>query len=141
MKSIRQWLATNFAIEIKIFTILIMLATVGIMLHDLYIGGALMPNFYHFSSHDWWIWFWLNVAGVIINTTLLINNKCIKCKLLSDLMLQLSGLLILLMGWVFLARYPPLNGFMIAYPLWGVLIVLAGRYMGKRNRELHKLLE
>lgn len=140
MKSIRQWISTHFATEIKIFTILIMLTTVCIMLYARYIGGDLMPNFYHFSKHDWWFWFWANVLGVIINIALLINNKCIKCRLLSDLMLQLSGLLILLMGWAFLAKYPPLNGFMIAYPIWGILIIVAGRHMGKRNRELSKLL-
>lgn len=140
MKSIRQWLITHFAIEIKIFTILIMVTTVFIMLYDRYINNSLMPNFYHFSKHDWWFWLWVNIASTIINTILLINTKCIKCRLLSDLMLQLSGFLILLMGWAFLAKYPPLNSFMFTYPIWGILIIVAGRHMGKHNRELHKLL-
>lgn len=140
MNSIKQWIVVHFATEIKVFTILIMLATAGVMLYDRNINKEVMPNFYQVSRHDWWFWFLVNILGVIVNATLLINTKCIKCRLLSDLMLQLSGFLILLMGWAFLAVYPPLNGFMITYPIWGILIIVAGRHMGKRNRELHNLL-
>ena len=133
MKSIKQWVVVHFATELKIFTILIMLVTLGVMLYDRHINDAAMPNFYQVSKDDWW--FIANLSGVIVNITLLINTKCIKCRLLSDLMLQLSGFLILLMGWAFLAMYPPLNGFMVAYPIWGILIIVAGRHMGKRNRQ------
>lgn len=140
MKSIKQWVVVHFATELKIFTILIMLVTLGVMLYDRRINDAVMPNFYQVSKDDWWFWFIANLSGVIVNITLLINTKCIKCRLLSDLMLQLSGFLILLMGWAFLAAYPPLNGFMVAYPIWGSLIIVAGRHMGKHNRELHQQL-
>ena len=140
MKSIKQWIVVHFATEIKVFTILIMLATAGIMLYDRHINDTIMPNFYQVSKLDWWFWFWANVSGVVINIALLINTSCIKCRLVGDLMLQLSGFLILLMGWAFLAVYPPLNGFMIVYPIWGILIIVAGRHMGKCNRELHQLL-
>lgn len=136
MKSIKQYLIVNFATEMKIFTIFIMLATACVMVYDRHITGGIMPSFYQISKHDWWFWLLANVSGVIINTALLLNTKCIKCRLLSDLMLQLSGFLILLMGWAFLALYPPLNAFMIAYPIWGILIIIAGRHMGKRNRKL-----
>lgn len=135
MKSIKQWVVVNFAIEFKIFTIFIMLLTSGVMLYDRYINDAAMPNFYQISGDDWWFWFIANLSGTILNIILLIKTKCIKCRLLSDLMLQLSGFLILLMGWVFLAAYPPLNGFMVTYPIWGGLIIVAGRHMGKRNRQ------
>ena len=140
MKSIKQWVVVHFATELKIFTILIMLLTLGVMLYDRHINGAVMPNFYQVSKDDWWFWFIANLSGVIVNITLLINTKCIKCRLLSDLMLQLSGFLILLMGWAFLAAYPPLNAFMVLYPIWGILIIVAGRHMGKANRELHQQL-
>lgn len=139
MKTIKQWVVVHFATEIKLFTILVMFATVCVMLYDKHVNDGAMPNFYQVSRHDWWFWLSANIAGVVINTTLLLNTKCIKCRLVSDLMLQLSGFLILLMGWAFLAGYPPLNGFMITYPLWGILIIVAGRHMGKRNRELHRL--
>ena len=135
MKSIKQWVVVHFATELKIFTILIMLVTLGVMLYDRHINDAAMPNFYQVSKDDWWFWFIANLSAVNLNITLLINTKCIKCRLLSDLMLQLSGFLILLMGWAFLAMYPPLNGFMVAYPIWGILIIVAGRHMGKRNRQ------
>lgn len=141
MKSIKEWVVEHLATELKIFTILIMLLTMGIMLYDRHIDNVVMPNFYQVSEDDWWFWFIANLSGVIVNITLLINTKCIKCRLLSDLMLQLSGFLILLMGWAFLAVYPPLNAFMVAYPIWGILIIVAGRHMGKRNRELHQRLE
>lgn len=140
MKSIKQWVVVHFATELKIFTILIMLLTLGVMLYDRHINDAVMPNFYQVSKDDWWFWFIANLSGVIVNITLLINTKCIKGRLLSDLMLQLSGFLILLMGWAFLAAYPPLNAFMVLYPIWGILIIVAGRHMGKRNRELHQQL-
>nr|DAN74093.1 MAG TPA: hypothetical protein [Caudoviricetes sp.] len=140
MKSIKQWVVVHFATELKIFTIFIMLLTLGVMLYDRHINDAVMPNFYQVSKDDWWFWFIANLSGVIVNITLLINTKCIKCRLLSDLMLQLSGFLILLMGWAFLAAYPPLNAFMVLYPIWGILIIVAGRHMGKANRELHQQL-
>lgn len=140
MKSIKQWVVVNFATELKIFTIFIMLLTLCVMLYDRHINDAVMPNFYQVSKDDWWFWFTANLSGVIVNITLLINTKCIKCRLLSDLMLQLSGFLILLMGWAFLAAYPPLNAFMVLYPIWGILIIVAGRHMGKANRELHQQL-
>lgn len=140
MKSIKQWVVVYFATELKIFTILIMLLTLGVMLYDRHINDAVMPNFYQVSKDDWWFWFIANLSGVIVNITLLINTKCIKRRLLSDLMLQLSGFLILLMGWAFLAAYPPLNAFMVLYPIWGILIIVAGRHMGKANRELHQQL-
>lgn len=140
MKSIKQWVVVHFATELKIFTIFIMFVTLGVMLYDRHINDTVMPNFYQVSKDDWWFWFIANLSGVVVNITLLINIKCIKCRLLSDLMLQLSGFLILLMGWAFLAVYPPLNGFMVAYPIWGILIIVAGRHMGKRNRELHQQL-
>lgn len=140
MKSIKQWVVVHFATELKIFTILIMLLTLGAMLYDRHINDAVMPNFYQVSKDDWWFWFLANLSGAIANITLLINTKCIKCRLLSDLMLQLSGFLILLMGWAFLAAYPPLNAFMVLYPIWGILIIVAGRHMGKANRELHQQL-
>ena len=129
MKSIKQWVVVHFATELKIFTILIMLLTLGVMLYDRHINDAVMPNFYQVSKDDWWFWFIANLSGVIVNITLLINTKCIKCRLLSDLM-----------GWAFLAAYPPLNAFMVLYPIWGILIIVAGRHMGKRNRELHQQL-
>ena len=140
MKSIWKWIASHFAIETKVFTIFIMFATVCIMLDNRYFGKGPMLDFYQFSKHDWWFWLLINILGVILNTGLLINTKCIKCRLLSDLMLQLSGFLILLMGWVFIVKYPPLNGFMITYPIWGILVIVVGRHMGKRSRELRKLL-
>lgn len=140
MKSIKQWVIIHFATEIKILTILIMLVTAGIMLYDRCINSTIMPNFYQMGKHDWYFWFWANVSGVVINVSLLTNTTCIKCRLISDLMLQLSGFLILLMGWIFLALYPPLNVFMVTYSVWGVLIIIAGRYMGKHNRKLKQLL-
>ena len=140
MKSIKQWVVVHFATEIKLFTIFVMLLTVAVMLYDRHVNDAVMPSFYHVSKHDWWFWLLANLSGAIVNIVLLINTKCIKCRLVSDLMLQLSGFLILLMGWAFIALFPPLNGFMVAYPIWGILIIVAGRHMGKRNRELHQQL-
>ena len=140
MKSIKQWMIIHFATEIKMLTILIMLVTAGVMLYDRYINSTIMLNFYQMGKHGWDFWFWVNVSGVVINVSLLTNATCIKCRLISDLMLQLSGFLILLMGWVFLAPHLPLNVFTVTYSVWGILIIIAGRYMGKHNRKLKQLL-
>ena len=51
------------------------------------------------------------------------------------LLLQISGILLLIIGWAFIAQYPPLNALMVIYPTWGIGMVVAGRHMGKRTRE------
>ena len=64
MKTIKQWVVVHFATEIKLFTILVMFATVCVMLYDKHVNDAAMPNFYQVSRHDWWFWLSANIARV-----------------------------------------------------------------------------
>ena len=132
---IKHWLIVHCAEFFKTATSFIMFFTAGLMWYDYVSGTHIIPEYFHFTSWDFQFWLVMLVLSAILQLTMLLNVKCVKCRLISDLMLQLSGLLLLIIGWAFIAKYPPLHILMIIYPTWGMAMVILGRHMGKRSRK------
>lgn len=63
-------------------------------------------------------------------------SDCLKCRTWGDLLLQLSGLVLLIIGLMFIAAYPPFSWLMGAFPILGMLFVLVGRILGNESRRL-----
>ena len=123
----------NCAESFKAITGLMMFGTVLLMLMDKVQRRDILPDYFQFTNYDWWVW-------VIILTSIGTSNLIMlffvnKCRVFSDLLLQISGILLLIIGWAFIAHYPPLNVLMVIYPTWGIGMVVAGRHIGKRTRE------
>ena len=123
----------NCAESFKAITGLMMFGTVLLMLMDKVQRRDILPDYFQFTNYDWWVW-------VIILTSIGTSNLIMlffvnKCRVFSDLLLQISGILLLIIGWAFIAHYPPLNVLMVIYPTWGIGMVVAGRHMGKRTRD------
>ena len=131
MERFKNWLIV--AESFKAITGLMMFGTVLLMLMDKVQRRDILPDYFQFTNYDWWVW-------VIILTSIGASNLIMlffvnKCRVFSDLLLQISGILLLIIGWAFIAHYPPLNVLMVIYPTWGIGMVVAGRHMGKRTRD------
>lgn len=134
MEKFKNWVIVHIAEELKIITASIMLLTVGLMIYD-YNVDTLLPSYFQFTEYDWWFWIITLSIISIANVYGLVYVDYYRCRILGDLVLQLSGFILLLFGWAFIANYPPLNIFMVLYPIWGIAMIIAGRHMGKRSRK------
>ena len=133
MERFKNWLIVHCAESFKAITGLMMFGTVLLMLMDKVQRRDILPDYFQFTNYDWWVW-------VIILTSIGASNLIMlffvnKCRVFSNLLLQISGILLLIIGWAFIAHYPPLNVLMVIYQTWGIGMVVAGRHMGKRTRE------
>lgn len=141
MDTLKRKIIVNLAAELKIATAIIMYATIAAILYDLHVDASFLPNYYHFSARDCIGWiaalFILGTANIIM----IFYRECYRCRMVADLVLQLSGMLLLLMGWAFFTKYPPANIPMFFYPAWGIGMIVAGRHMGKRSREKYQSLQ
>ena len=135
MERLKNWLIVHCAENFKITTSIMMLGTALSMLMDKLQGSDILPDYFQFTNTSWWVWaIILTIVGTS-NLIMLLFVNCCKCRVFSDVLLQISGILLLIIGWVFIAHYPPLNALMVIYPIWGIGMVVAGRHMGKRTRE------
>lgn len=135
MERVKNWLIVHCAESFKIITGLMMFGTVYLMLVDKIQNRRVLPDYFQFTNYDWWLWVIILTSVGTSNLIMLFFINCYKSRVFSDLLLQISGILLLIIGWAFIAQYPPLNALMIIYPTWGVAMVIAGRHMGKRTRQ------
>ena len=135
MERFKNWLIVHCAESFKAITGLMMFGTVLLMLMDKVQRRDILPDYFQFTNYDWWVWVIILTSIGTSNLIMLFFVNCYKCRVFSDLLLQISGILLLIIGWAFIAQYPPLNALMVIYPTWGIGMVVAGRHMGKRTRE------
>ena len=88
-------------------------------------GVDVLDNFIAVSGYDAYGW-----------AALLRCSECLKCRTWGDVLLQLSGLVLLVIGLMFIAAYPPFSWLMGVFPILGMLFVLVGRILGNESRRL-----
>lgn len=62
------------------------------------------------------------------------GSSCDKCRLWGHFVLQLSGLVLLLLGLTFVAAYPPFSHLMAFFPMFGLYLIFAGRRLSDAAR-------
>ena len=135
MDKLKDWIIIHVAEEIKFLTGVIMLFTAFFMVYDKTVDANILPNYFEFSQFDWWAWLAVLASFGVSNIIGILLVDCFKARLIFDLVLQISGLILLVIGWAFIAKYPPFSHLMLFYPAWGIGIIIAGRHMGKRSRK------
>lgn len=99
-------------------------------------GVDVLDNFIAVSGYDAYGWAALLLVLAAGQAALLRCSDCLKCRTWGDLLLQLSGLVLLIIGLMFIAAYPPFSWLMGAFPILGMLFVLVGRILGNESRSL-----
>ena len=99
-------------------------------------GVDVLDNFVAVSGYDAYGWAALLLVLAAGQAVLLRCSGCLKCRTWGDLLLQLSGLVLLIIGLMFIAAYPPFSWLMGAFPILGMLFVLVGRILGNESRRL-----
>lgn len=121
----------------KTITILIMFFTAILMVYDKVKMPEALPDYFEISVYDTYIWVSILIAAAVAQIVLLLQSDCNSCRVFGDLLLQFSGLILLIIGWAFIAKYPPLSILMVVYPTWGISMIIGGRVFGKRSRYKH----
>ena len=99
------------------------------------LGFDTLDNFAVITQYDAWGWTVLLVLLAASQAVMQRFHHCTKCRLWSDFLLQVSGLVLLIIGMAFVAEYPPFSWFMGVFPIVGVLFVLIGRTLSRKSRE------
>lgn len=99
--------------------------------------NELLPPYYTITTWD--KWFWISILGIlaIVQSALLIYkvHKCYLCRMWSDFVLQVTGLVFVAMTGVFSMMYPPFSWVMGVFPTIGILYLVAGRAFSRRSRQ------
>lgn len=135
MENFKNWVIVHAAEELKIATSAILLGTAMMLIYDRFIDSTLLPNYYAATLYDWDGWVSVLTILAIANVYMLFHVDYYRCHMIGDLLLQLSGFELLMMGWVFFVHYPLANIPMVVYPSWGIGMIVAGKHMGKRSRQ------
>lgn len=130
----KNWLIIHCAEAIKAATSMTMLFTACLMIYDKAIDNSVLPPFFALTDFDWWAWVVTLTIFGIGQLVMLKYVDCYRCRMVGDLLLQTSGILLICMGMAFAHEYPPAHILMIAYPTWGFGVLIAGKYMGRRSR-------
>ena len=138
MERFKNWLIVHCAKTFKAITAAMLLGTVALMVLDMVHDSEVLPDYFQFTNYDWWLWVIILTSIGTANIVMLFFVDCYKCRVFADLLLQVSGVLLLIIGWAFISQYPPLNSLMVVYPVWGIAMIVAGRHMGKRTRGILK---
>ena len=99
-------------------------------------GVDVLDNFIAVSGYDAYGWAALLLVLAAVQMALLRCSNCLKCRTWGDVLLQLSGLVLLVIGLMFIAAYPPFSWLMGVFPILGMLFVLVGRILGNESRKL-----
>lgn len=137
-QAIKNWLIVHCAEEIKAITSVIMLLTAGFMIYDRVIDNSILPPFFELTNFDWWAWVSALTIFGVGQLVMLKYVDCYRCRIVADLALQTSGILLICIGMAFAHEYPPAHILMVAYPVWGFGVLIAGKYMGRRSRTRFK---
>lgn len=119
--------------NLKITAIVILYSVSAAFAAESY-GIDALDNFAAVSPYDGCAWAALFLALATVQVWLLRCSECLKCRAWGDFLLQISGLCLLLIGFAFIAAYPPFSWFMGVFPILGMLFVFAGRMFGNNSR-------
>lgn len=130
----RDWVMKKTDTTVKIITSILLLITSFIFLADQY-HWWILPEFHKFSTFDAWFWAWFMATQAAAQLWLLRCSGCLKCKIWSDFALQIAGLSLVVIGGMFIAKYPPFRMHMAIFPILGFAVAWAGRSLNKRSRQ------
>ena len=131
--AIRKWQLTKLIAahkRIKYFNIIILLLS-GIMFFNGGIIAVELPNFARYSDWDTWIWTTVLNSLALVQLITLVQCDCKNAYRWSNIILMLSGFVLLIVGCLFGFKYPPHNWQMTIYPFVGILFSIAGRQLNK----------
>ena len=131
--AIRKWQLTKLIAahkKIKYFNIIILLLS-GIMFFNGGIRAVELPNFARYSDLDIWIWIIVLNSLASVQLITLVQCDCKNAYRWSNIILMLSGFVLLIVGCLFGLKYPPHNWQMTIYPFVGLLFSVAGRQLNK----------
>lgn len=96
----------------------------------------LLPNFHQFSDKDAGLWLLAFEVVSAIQVMLLVKvvSGCYICRVWSDCVLQVNGVLFILLSAAFAAKYPPFTWAMVVFPVLGVACLILGRIFSKKSR-------
>ena len=117
---------------IKVFNIVILVAS-GIMFFNGENGTLDLPDFTRYSEWDTWIWTTVLNSLALVQLLTLIKCNCVTAYHWSNIILMLSGFVLLIVGCLFGLKYPPHNWQMILYPFVGLLFSAVGRQLNKAD--------
>lgn len=98
------------------------------------LGYDVLNHFATVSRYDAPAWALVLIGLAVVQLWLLRCSGCLKCRVWGDFVLQLSGLVLLMIGTAFVAAYPPFSLFMGVFPMLGLLFIFTGRICGNRTR-------
>lgn len=100
------------------------------------ISFDLMPEYHQFSNKDILLWLLAFTTAAVAQAMLLACkvSVCYTCRLWSDFLLQVKGLLFILLAAAFTAKYPPFSWAMVVFPVLGVVCLVLGRVFSKTSR-------
>ena len=133
ISAIRKWQLTKLIAahkRIKYFNIIILLLS-GIMFFNGGIRAVELPNFARYSDWDIWIWTIVLNSLALVQLITLVQCDCKNAYRWSNIILMLSGFVLLIVGCLFGLKYPPHNWQMTIYPFVGLLFSIAGRQLNK----------
>ena len=131
--AIHKWQLTKLIAahkRIKYFNIIILLLS-GIMFFNGGIRAVELPNFTRYSEWDTWIWTIVLNSLALVQLITLVQCDCRNAYRWSNIILMLSGFVLLIVGCLFGLKYPPHNWQMTIYPFVGLLFSIAGRQLNK----------
>ena len=109
----------------------VLLLVFGIMF-----GFDLVPPYYRVGTADAnsWATALMTLSLAQSAMTLLAMWDCIRCRVWSDFLLQITGLVFIILGGAFVTKYPPLTWAMWLFPLLGLLCLTTGREFSRYSR-------
>lgn len=120
-----------FALVFKWISVVLMY---GIAL-AFYLGW--LPPYHTFTELDTWLWI-LGLGSLAALQSIFLICKvhdCYICRMWSDFILQLTGLVFVSLSGIFGVKYPPFSWAMGVFPIIGVLYLVVGRSFSQRSRK------
>lgn len=96
------------------------------------------PPYHTFSDVDTKLWI-LGLATLATIQSVLLCFKikhCFICRVWSDTLVQVTGVVFIYLAGIFGAKYPPFSWAMFVYPLLGIIYLVGGRYLAINSRKL-----
>lgn len=96
-----------------------------------------LPPYHTFTNLDTWLWISGLGSLATLQAIFLICkvHNCYICRVWSDFILQLTGLVFISLSGIFGVKYPPFSWAMGVFPIIGVLCLVVGRSFSQRSRK------
>lgn len=115
---------------VKVLNIVILVIS-GAMFFQSETGTLELPDFTRYSEWDTWIWTTVLNSLALVQLLTLIKCDSVITYRWSNIILMLSGFVLLIVGCLFGLKYPPHNWQMTIYPFVGLLFSAVGRQLNK----------